>query len=496
MTPAARSLTDVPRPDRRRLASAALLAALLAAALPHGASGASNQPGASGAQPSFVVIYCDNLGYGDIGCFGSTLHRTPHIDRMAREGRRLTHFYSASGVCTPSRASLMTGSYPRRVGLHMTGPDGAVLRPVSPNGLHPEEVTIAEVLAGLGYATACVGKWRLGDQPLFLPTRRGFERFFGIPYSDDMIPRPGRDWPPLPLMRQERVVEAPADRHTLTKRYTEEVVRLLNEWKDRPFFICLPHAMPGSTPHPFASEAFRGKSKNGPYGDSVEEIDWSTGEILSALAGLGLDERTMVMFTSDNGAPRRNPPQGSNRPFSGWGYSTLEGGMRIPFVVRWPGKIPAGTVCEELATTMDLLPTLSRLAGGKPPADRRIDGRDIWPLLAGSPGAKSPHEAFYYYYMDQLQAVRSGPWKLRLALAAKRVNLQGKTAPSEAELYDLAKDPAESVNLAREHPGIVKRLEALAEEARAELGDGARPGSGQRKAGRVESPRPRVLESR
>lgn len=443
-------------------------------------------------KPNFVVIYCDNLGYGDVGCFGSKLHQTPHIDRMAREGIRLTGFYSASGVCTPSRAALLTGCYPRRVGLHMTDPDGAVLRPVSPNGLHPDEVTIADALGELGYATACIGKWHLGDQPEFLPRRQGFGYYFGIPYSDDMVARPGRDWPPLPLMRNEKVVEAPADRDTLTKRYTEEAIRFVSEQENRPFFVYLPHAMPGSTRSPFSSDAFRGKSANGPYGDSVEEIDWSTGEILDALKRLGLDERTLVIWTSDNGAPRRDPPQGRNLPLSGWGYTTLEGGMRVPCIARWPGKIPAGKVCNELATTMDLLPTLVRLAGGKPP-DRKIDGRDIWPLLAAASGAVSPHEAFYYYHMDQLQAVRSGVWKLHLPMEDKRADLREKTVATEAALFKLDTDPGEKSDVAAEFPEIVARLSKLAEKAREELGDRNREGRGQRTAGRVEAPRPQVM---
>ncbi|MCP5119098.1 MAG: sulfatase [bacterium] len=447
---------------------------------------------AAAGKPNFVLLLCDNLGYGDVGCYGSTLHRTPHIDRMATEGMRLTSFYSTSGVCTPSRSSLMTASYPRRVGLHMTDPDLHVLRPVSPNGLHPDEITIAEVLKDAGYATACIGKWHLGDQPAFLPTRQGFDYYYGIPYSDDMVARPGRNWPPLPLMRGERVVEAPADRNTLTRRYTEEAIRFITDNRDRPFFLYLPHAMPGSTPNPYASEAFRGKSKNGPFGDSVEEIDWSTGEILETLKRLELDDNTLVVWTSDNGAPRRNPPQGSNKPLRGWGYTTMEAGMRVPCVVRWPGKIPAGAVSGELATMMDWLPTFAHLAGGIPPADRILDGHNIWPLLSGAKGARSPYEALYYYQMDQLQAVRAGKWKLHLPLAEKRTNFRGGGAPTEAELYDLEADIGESNNLAASHADVVAFLTAIAEEARRDLGDRGRPGENQRPAGRVPNPSPRV----
>lgn len=444
-------------------------------------------------RPNFVVVLCDNLGYGDVGCFGSKKHRTPHVDRMAREGMRLTSFYATSGVCTPSRAGFMTGCYPRRVTMHVDERGGAVLRPVSRKGLHPDEVTIAEVLKAQGYATACVGKWHLGDQPAFLPTRQGFDLYLGIPYSDDMAERKDRGWPPLPLMRNERVIEAPVDRNTLTRRYTEEAVRFIEVNREKPFFLYLPHAMPGSTQAPFASRRFRGKSANGPYGDSVEEIDWSTGEILAALKRLGLDKNTLVVWTSDNGAPRRRPPQGSNAPLRGWGYTTAEGGMRVPCVARWPGRIPADRSCDEICTMMDLLPTFARLADAAAPTDRIIDGKDIWPLLSGQPGAGSPYEAFLYYYMAQLQAVRSGCWKLYLPLDRKQVSLGGKTVSSAAELYDLDADIGETTNLADKHPGVVRRLMALAEGARNDLGDLGRPGKGQRAAAFVKDPVPQTL---
>ncbi len=447
------------------------------------------------AGPNFIIILADNLGYGDIGCFGSSLHRTPNIDRMAEEGMKLTGFYASSGVCTPSRASLMTGCYPRRVGLHYTDRGRQVLRPVSPYGLNPDETTIAEVLKQAGYATAIIGKWHLGDQPEFLPTRQGFDYYYGIPYSDDMVGAkslPGEEiiWPPLPLMRNERVIEAPVDRKLLTRRYTEQAIEFITEHRDKPFFVYLPHAMPGSTRAPFASERFRGKSANGPWGDSVEELDWSTGEIMAAIERLGLDDNTLVVWTSDNGAPRRDPPQGRNAPLGGWGYTTAEGGQRVPCVVRWPAKVPAGSACSALTTTMDLLPTLAHLAGADLP-ERTIDGKDIWPLLAGETN-ESPHEAFYYYYCPQLQAVRSGQWKLALPLDEKWISFRGKTEPSPATLYDVVADPGETTNRAQQHPDVVRRLLELAEQARAELGDVDRPGAGQRPVGRVEDPRPQV----
>lgn len=442
--------------------------------------------------PNFVIILCDNLGYGDIGCFGSKLHRTPHIDRLAGEGMRLTHCYSASGVCTPSRAALMTGCYPRRVGLHKNDRGGLVLQPVEPIGLHPEEVTIAEVLKARGYATCLIGKWHLGDQPPLLPTRQGFDEYLGIPYSDDMTPRDGQNWPPLPLMRGERVIEAPVDRNLLTKRYTEAAIEYMTKHKDRPFFLFLSHAMPGSTQAPYASEAFRGRSANGAWGDSVEEIDWSTGELMAAIKRLELDERTLVIWTSDNGAPRRMPPQGSNLPLGGWGYTTAEGGMRMPCIARWPGRIPAHETCEELVTLMDLLPTFAALAKASLP-QRPIDGRDIGPLLACEPSAKSPHEAFYYYYQDQLQAVRSGPWKLYLPLLKRLGPGQPAGGPQSAALYNVASDPGETRDLRDQQPQAVSRLTALAEKARSELGDLRQEGAGQRRVGRVERPQPQVL---
>jgi arylsulfatase A len=474
-----------------RLFSLCLLPVILLSALPVRAAAAA--PRAT-RPPNVIIILCDNLGYGDVGCYGSRLHRTPHIDRLAREGMRFTDFYVSSGVCTPSRASLLTGCYPRRVNMHVSDTGGAVLQPVSPKGLHPDEVTIAEALRKRGYATACVGKWHLGDQLAFLPTRQGFDSYLGIPYSDDMTARPGKNWPPLPLMRGDKVIEAPADRNTLTRRYTQEAIRFITANRDRPFFLYLPHAMPGSTTRPFASKPFQGKSANGPYGDSVEEIDWSTGEILATLAKLKLDRFTLVLWASDNGAPRRVPSQGSNQPLSGWGYTTAEGGMRVPFIARWPGKIPAGRTCKELATAMDLFPTLARLAGGKLPTDRILDGKDIWPLLSGDRDARSPHEAFYYYQGDQLQAVRSGKWKLFLPLKSRRGLGAKGGKPSPLALHDLTADPAEKINLADRHPDIVHHLTTLAEKARQDLGDGNHAGKNQRPAGHEPKPTPRVLD--
>jgi len=448
-------------------------------------SGIAADAGRVADKPNFIIIFCDDMGYGDLGCFGSKKHRTANIDRMAVEGMKFTSFYVTSGVCTPSRSSLMTGCYPRRVNMHESGQKEWVLFPVADKGLNPNEITIAEVLKQQGYATACVGKWHLGDQPEFLPTRQGFDYYYGIPYSNDMGSSQRKQNPPLPLVQNEEVIEAPADQNTLTKRYTEQVIEFITSNKDKPFFVYLPHTMVHNPVH--SSEKFRGKSANGGYGDATEEIDWSTGEILATLKKLGIDEKTLVVFTSDNGAA--NQWGGSNAPLSGFKGSTMEGGMREPCIMRWPGRIPAGKTCDELTSTLDLLPTLAKLAGTKAPDDRIIDGRDIWPLMAGKKGAKSPHEAFYYYRMDQLQAVRSGRWKLHLPYKPKRRNQPKDTTNAPLKLYDLEADIGETNNIAADHPDVVRRLLGLAEQARQDLGDVDRKGN-QRPAGWVVTPMP------
>ena len=466
--------------------------------------GQQSQDSKTDSKPNFIVVFCDNLGYGDIEPFGSKIHRTPNLNRMAAEGRKFTHFCVTAGVCTPSRASLMTGCYSQRVGMHYNERDGWVLRPVSRYGLNPNEQTIAEVLKAEGYATGMIGKWHLGDQSEFLPTRQGFDWFFGVPYSDDMTERvwtDGTRWPPLPLMENDKVIEAPCDRNGLTKRYTEEAKEWITKNKDNPFFLYFPQAMPGSTRTPFASPEFKGKSNNGPWGDSIEELDWSIGELMDHLRELRIADNTLVVWTSDNGAPINPDPKdlrrGSNGPLHGRGYTTGEGAFRVPTIVWQPGKVPAGTVCSELATTMDLLPTFAALAGSKKPFKNKIDGHSIVSQLFDDQPAKSPYEVFYYYQQKQLQAVRSGPWKLFLAInqAARHPHLKPKEPPKEL-LFNVVNDVACKHNVAEQNPEIVKRLKRLAEDAREELGDQDRRGRGQRSIGSLppgKKPRPQTL---
>ena len=436
-------------------------------------------------QPNFVLIFVDDLGYADIGPFGSKLHRTPHLDRMAAEGRRLTSFYVTANVCTPSRSSLMTGSYPRRVGLDENEKGQWVLFPGNQEGLHSAEVTMAEMLKGVGYRTGCVGKWHLGDQPSFLPTRQGFDYYFGIPFSNDM----GHDsrkqpyrYPPLPLLRMDEVIEEEPDQRLITKRYTEEAVRFIEQSKDGPFFLYLAHTMP-HWPQ-YASEGFAGKSKNGKWGDTVEEIDWSTGQIFAKLEEHGIDDKTLVIFTSDNGGATRHGA--SNEPLRGGKGTTWEGGHRVCFLARWPGSVPAGSTSDELAISIDLLPTFATLAGAEVPSGRRIDGKDIGPLLLSEKAQPTPHLAYYYYFMTHLNAVRSGRWKLHVARMGGRY--PDYTPNPVLELYDLHSDIGETSNVAEDYPQVVSRLKALAEVIRTDIGDGKREGLNVRPAGFVERP--------
>ena len=401
--------------------------------------------------PNFIIIFADDLGYADLSCYGAKEINTPRLDQMAAEGIKFTDFYSAAPVCTPSRAALLTGCYPKRVGLP------TVLRPNAKVGLNPDEITIADVLKSKGYATACIGKWHLGDNPRFMPTKHGFDYFFGLPYSNDMKP--------LPLMRGEKVIEQPVLQETLTERYTQEAIRFITENKDRPFFLYLPHTFPHIPLH--ISDEFKDKSKRGLYGDVVERIDWSTGEILDTLKKLGLDENTMVVFTSDNGPWLIQGKNGGGALPLRDGKSTCwEGGMREPCIMRWPGRIPDHSVCSEVATMMDLYPTMAKLAGAGVPQDRIVDGKDIRPLVFGTHGAQSPYHAFFYYRVNELWAVRSGRWKLMLEHTDKK----SKAVVPQA-LYDLQEDIGETTDVSARYPKLVNRLLSMAEQCREDLGD-------------------------
>jgi len=437
-------------------------------------------------RPNFILIFIDDMGYGDLACYGSRINRTPNIDRLAAEGVRMTSFYSACSVCTPSRAALMTGCYPKRVDMHVDAEGLCVLFPAGRKGLNPSETTVAEILKAKGYRTKCIGKWHLGDQPQWLPTEHGFDSYFGIPYSNDM----NRNFCPLPLVRDKTVIEAPCHQDPITQKYTEQAVRFIKESGDEPFFLYLPHTM---VHLPLAAtKEFRERSRHGLFTAAVEELDWSTGVILDALKEQGIDEKTMIVFTSDNGGMRL----ACNDPLRGMKGQTFEGGMREPCLIRWPGKIPAGQVCDEVAGTIDLMPTLAFLAGGQVPTDRIIDGKNLWPLLAGEEGAKSPHEAYYYYQKGQLQAVRSGKWKLFPAMETKIRNWGNAETNMPAMLFDLDVDIAESKNVADENPEVVARLTALLDKMRADLGDLDIPATNMRPAAYIpqEEAKPMLLE--
>ena len=435
-------------------------------------------------RPNVILINCDDLGYGDLGCYGSTVNKTPHLDRMASEGMRLTDFYMSSPICSPSRGSMMTGCYPPRIGFDtFRNREGerkaAVLFPGFPDGLAKEEITVADLLKRQGYATKLVGKWHCGDQPEFLPTAHGFDSYFGIPYSNDMgIQASNPDGTPLPLMEDERPIQLQPDQRSITERYVEHSVRFIRENRDEPFFLYLAH-MHVHLPH-YPPERFLRQSINGPYGAAVECIDWAAGAILDELKRQGLDDNTLVIFTSDNGS--RGDRGGSNRPLRGAKGTCWEGGQRVPCIARWPGKVPAGSTCDQTATAMDFLPTFTELAGGRTPADRTIDGHDIRPLLLGDDGAATPYDAFFYYRMHQLNAVRSGPWKLLVPA------MEGP----DGGLYNLVDDPGERNNLIHDHPDVVERLNGMLQQCREDLGDSriGVEGANRRPVGHVENPVP------
>lgn len=419
---------------------------------------------ATGAEkPNFVIIMADDLGYGDLACYGHPTIRTPELDRMAAEGMRLTQFYSGAPVCTPSRAALMTGRYPARSGL--CG-QRRVLFPDSTGGLPDSEITLAEALAPAGYRSICIGKWHLGYQPQYLPPNHGFEHYFGIPYSNDMGAETAggrlRGWPKTPLIRDLAVIEEDPDQTQLTRRYTEEAVAFLREAAtgDRPFLLYLPHTMP-HVPI-FASEKFQGKSPRGLYGDVITELDWSTGEILRTLRETGLASRTLVFFTSDNGPWLSQGLGGGSAGLLREGKgSTWEGGVRVPGIAWWPDHVPGGRVSPAIASAMDLFTTCVALAGAPQPADRPIDGLDISPvLLDDEPG---PRQTLFFYRDTEVTAVRHGPWKAHF----KTQSGYGQPKPEPHDpplLYNLDRDPSEKIDVARRQPEVVAELTRLATE--------------------------------
>ncbi|MBM4018081.1 MAG: sulfatase [Planctomycetes bacterium] len=442
--------------------------------------------------PNIVIVYTDDQGYQDLGCFGSPDIRTPNIDRLAAQGVRFSDFYVAQAVCSASRTALLTGCYPNRVGIL------GALGPGSKNGIADGEMTLAEVVKQRSYATAVFGKWHLGHHPQFLPTRHGFDEYFGLPYSNDMWPKhpqTPKAYPPLPLIEGEKTVQTMPDQTQLTTWYAERAVSFIERSKDRPFLLYVPHSMPHVPLH--VSDRFKGKSARGLYGDVIEEIDWSVGEIVGALQKHGLEQNTLVIFTSDNGPwLSYGDHAGSAGPLREGKGTAWEGGVRVPCVMRWPGRIRPGTVCAEPAMTIDIVPTVAGIIGARLPG-HKIDGLDILPLMEGRPGAKTPHEAFYFYWGEHLQAVRSGRWKLHFphdyrSMGGKKGGSGGtpaayENAKTDLALYDLEADKGETDNVADKNPDVVKRLESLAEKARQDLGDSAagRKGAGMRPPGRV-----------
>lgn len=420
-------------------------------------------------KPNLVIIFADDLGYGDLGCYGHPTIRTPNLDRMALEGQRYTNAYVAASVCTPSRAGLMTGRLPVRSG--MCHSERRVLFPDSAGGLPASEITVARALKQQGYTTGCIGKWHLGHLPQYLPPRHGFDFYFGLPYSNDMDNRSGKgresivhpkvEYFHVPLMRNDKVIERPADQTTLTRRYTSEAIGFIKKNKDKPFFLYFPHTFP-HVPL-FASEKFLGTSKRGLYGDAVEELDWSVGQVLQTLRDEGLAKNTLVIFTSDNGPWLvQNQLGGSAGLLRNGKGSTWEGGMREPFLAWWPGRVPAGKTVHDLVSTLDLLPTLVTLAGGQPPRDRVLDGSDLSPVLFGT--GPSPRDSMFFYRGETLYAVRKGAYKAHFITEDAYGRDRKRTEHNPPVLYNLDHDPSERFDIAKDHPEVIAAIKKLAEE--------------------------------
>lgn len=440
--------------------------------------------------PNIILIFTDDQGYGDVGCYGAKGFKTPNLDRMAAEGIRFTDFYVAQAVCSASRTALLTGCYPNRLGIL------GALNPNARIGISDNEMTIAQVLKPRGYATAIIGKWHLGHHPQFLPTRHGFDEYLGIPYSNDMVARnpATKNFPPLPLIDGDKIAQTNPDLNQLTTMYTERAVQFIDKNKERPFFLYLPHTMPHV---PLGvSDKFRGKSEQGMYGDVMMEIDWSVGQILDALRKNGLDDKTLVIFTCDNGPWLSYGNHAGTAGVLREGKGTAwEGGVREPFIARWPGHITPGSVCRQPAMTIDILPTLASIAGAKLPPNK-IDGEDIGSLLGLSSAHHTPHNTYFFFWGQELQAVRSGDWKLHFPHTYRSLTRapgkDGKAAgyteaKTELALFNLVKDPGEKTDVAAQNPDIVARLQQLAELARDDLGDSAtkRKGKGVREPGRL-----------
>ena len=429
--------------------------------------------------PNIVIIFTDDQGYEDVGIFGAEKISTPNLDKMAADGVQFTNFHVANAVCSASRASLLTGCYSNRLGIF------GALSHRSKHGLSPDETTIAEVLKPKGYATGIVGKWHLGHLEPFLPTQQGFDEFFGLPYSNDMWPyHPERPdaYPPLPLYQNETIIDTLTDQSLLTTWYTEKAVDFIDRNSEKPFFLYLAHSMP-HVPL-FVSDKFKGKSKAGLYGDVIMEIDWSVGQVLKALRKNGLEENTLVIFTSDNGPwLSYGTHSGSTGIFREGKGTSWEGGIRVPAIMQWKGKIPKGNIQDKMAMTIDLLPTIAHITGASLP-QKLIDGKNIWPLIKMEKEAKSPQEAYFIYYNhNELQAVISGKWKLYFPhryrslpenFVAPLNGIPGKYEMldlKEMELYDLQKDPSETKNVIGEYPEIMSKMSAMANNARNDMGD-------------------------
>jgi len=447
--------------------------------------------------PNIVLIFTDDQGYQDLGCYGSPTIKTPNIDQMAKEGARFTNFYVSQPVCSASRSSLLTGCYANRIGI------SGAFSPYVGKGLNPAEETIAEILKPLGYATAIYGKWHLGSEPELLPTRQGFDEYFGIPYSNDMWPyHPWQgsvfNFPNLPLVENETIIDTLEDQSQITTQYTERAVNFINKNKDQPFFLYVPHSMP-HVPL-YVSDKFKGKSAGGLYGDVIEEIDWSTGEILKTLKENGLDDNTLVIFTSDNGPwLSYGGHSGVALPLREGKGTSLEGGVRVPCVMRWPANIPAGQTIANPAMTIDILPTIAKFTGAKLPT-KKIDGQDMSYLMEGKTSAAPHHDAYYFYYkQNELHGILSGDGRWKLYLPHQYRSLNGRVDTNDGlpidyeqnligeELYDLENDISETTDVAAQHPEIVAQLLVHAELARQELGDKltGRTGAGVRPIGLV-----------